>query len=552
MKKLFIPIFLYAFSASAQWNPDPALNNPICVQPNEQVNVKQITDMKGGAIIVWEDYRNDATNSVGDIYAQRISSNGTVMWTTDGVAICTDAAHQSSPTLASDSVGGAVIVWQDSRGTKRNLYAQRIDSSGVVQWAANGVGVTLRNFDQKNPKVLADGSHGAIVLWQDSANNIDYDIYAQRLDGSGAAQWSGGVGVGTGNGSQVNVKAQIDASGNTFATWQDKRNGSDYDIYVQKLNLSGTAQWTSNGVNICNVAGTQNGPKIVLDYTGGAIISWQDKRNGVDYDIYAQRVNSSGAAQWTSNGRAVVTATANQSALDMTSKNISNGVIITWKDARQGSNNIDVYAQKLDLAGAAQWTSNGIAIANATTNQLNVSVISDGTGGAIFCYQDSSANNWDVKAQRVNASGVLQWTAGGVSIGIAAYNQTNPDLSLADAGSTIYSFDDKRNGSDNDIYAYKIDATGGITSVSSLESVKLNVLAWPNPSNGEVRFAVSNYIATNGFTIQISSDLGQILIHESVKNTGKYQLKNKLAPGVYFYTIRANEQSYSGKLVIEQ
>src|SRR5438105_626710 len=123
MKKIITLAFaLAAVTSFPQWNPNPSIDNSVCVQNYEQINSKHISDLKGGAIIVWEDYRNDPTNAVGDIYAQRINATGNVMWTVNGVAICTDAAHQAAPTLITDSVGGAIIVWQDHRGIKRNLY----------------------------------------------------------------------------------------------------------------------------------------------------------------------------------------------------------------------------------------------------------------------------------------------------------------------------------------------------------------------------------------------------------------------------------------------
>lgn len=549
MKKVLSALLFFpCLYANAQWNTNPAIDNAICVQPFEQMNVKHISDLKGGAIIVWEDYRNDPTNTFGDIYAQRINANGNVMWTLNGIAICNDAAHQAAPTLVSDSSGGAIIVWQDSRGSKRNLYAQRVDSSGAIQWTSNGIAVTARNYDQKNPKVLTDGAHGAVVLWQDSIGNVDYDIYAQHLNASGIPQWTNGLGIATGLGSQVNVKAQIDATLNVFATWQDKRNGSDYDIYVQKFGMAGTTQWTSNGVVLCNFAGTQSGPKIALDNTGGVIVLWQDKRNGSDYDVYAQRVNSSGAVQWTTGGRAVCVAAGNQTAVDLTTKNISNGAIFGWKDARNGTNNIDIYGQMLDLTGAPQWSANGIAIANGTANQLNVNITSDGAGGAIVAYQDSSAGNWDIKSQRVSAAGTLLWAAGGVSVGTAALDQTGPNVTLENGGTSIYTFLDMRNASDNDIYAYKLDINGQAVSVRSLQEETSSLLVYPNPSQGDVQFKLKGSSIDQIRIYDISG--AELLLDKS--DTDLYTLKRSLPAGMYFYTLYADQKNINGKFVIEK
>ena len=47
------------------------------------------------------------------------------------------------PTIISDGSGGAIIAWMDSRsGAHCDIYAQRINASGVVQWTADGVAIS--------------------------------------------------------------------------------------------------------------------------------------------------------------------------------------------------------------------------------------------------------------------------------------------------------------------------------------------------------------------------------------------------------------------------
>ena len=73
-----------------------------------------------------------------------------------------------------------------------------------------------------------------------------------------------------------------------YLTWQDYRSNSGFaDIYAQRINPGGTMIWTANGVNICNQAAEQRGPKIIGDGSGGAFITWFDNRAG-NYDIYSQ------------------------------------------------------------------------------------------------------------------------------------------------------------------------------------------------------------------------------------------------------------------------
>ena len=125
----------------SQWNSNPAINTSVSVQPNDQQDVRIVTDNKGGAIITWLDFRNDVTQTSGDIFVQRIDKNGFAKWTASGVALCTVTSNQTAPTIVEDGNGGAIIAWNDYRNINADVYAQKIDSSGNILWAANGIPV---------------------------------------------------------------------------------------------------------------------------------------------------------------------------------------------------------------------------------------------------------------------------------------------------------------------------------------------------------------------------------------------------------------------------
>ena len=87
-------------------------------------------------------------------------------------------------------------------------------------------------------------------------------------------------------GAQENPQIVSDAAGSTFITWQDARAG-EYDIYAQRMTSSGGAQCTPNGFAICTAADEQSFPALAVDGSGGAIVTWQDFRNGANYNNYA-------------------------------------------------------------------------------------------------------------------------------------------------------------------------------------------------------------------------------------------------------------------------
>ena len=340
----------------------------------DQKNPQIVSDGAGGAIITWED---------SDIYAQKIHSNGAIQWTANGVVICAESDVQKIPQICSDGAGGAIITWQDNRDGNYDIYVQKINSSGDIQWDANGTAICTKSGGQVSPQIVSDGVNGSIITWQDNRDG-DYDIYAQRINFSGEIQWdANGTAICTKSGGQVSPQIVSDGANGSIITWQDNRGGNN-DIYAQRIDSSGDIQWVTNGTAICTASDGQKTPQIVSDGANGAIFTWQDNRGG-DNDIYTQKINSSGDIQWVTNGKAICTASGGQVSPQIVSDGV-NGSIITWQDSRDIY--YDIYAQKINSNGAVQWATNGKAICTENSNQLVPQIVSDGAEGAIITWDD--------------------------------------------------------------------------------------------------------------------------------------------------------------------
>src|SRR5262245_22429953 len=104
------------------------------------------------------------------------------------------------------------------------------------------------------------------------------------------------------------------------------------------------------------LGGTQSTPPplaaSISDGAGGTIVAWEEFRSATSYDIYAQKLNAAGATQWTAAGVAVCAAADFQQSPQLVSDG-AGGAIVTWLDSRSGA--AHVYAQRVDAAGAPQW-----------------------------------------------------------------------------------------------------------------------------------------------------------------------------------------------------
>jgi hypothetical protein len=541
---MYLPFF-------AQWNPNPTFNTAIVIQPKSQKNIHCISDSKKGVISVWDDNRNSLLSST-DIYAQRTRSNGIEKWTTNGIPVCTAPGIQKSNNITFGGLdGSSIITWEDGRNGNYDIYAQKIDSSGNLLWGANGVVICNKLSNQKNPKIITDDAGGAIIVWEDSAT-FYFDIYAQRISSSGSAMWAtNGVPICTASNQQQNPTLDLDGLGGAIITWQDKRSNVDYDIYAQKIGASGVIIWTLNGVSICNAVNTQSNPRIEPDGANGAIIGWVDKRNAIHNDIYLQRVSAVGVPQWSINGLAVCNAINNQSAIDLKYLG-SSGILCTWKDERTLP--IQIYTQLISINGLVQLSTNGLQLSFGL-KALNPNTVKDGLGGAIIAWQDSSALGWDIKSQKINSVGSLQWPVGGAIVSNAIYDQVSVTLTSDGTGGAIYLWEDERNLSNTEIYAHHLFFTG--TSVVGLNDQPLTspiISVYPNPANEFIVFNFQNVDDFQNANLEIRNINGS-----SVLKVNTFIIQNQitlsnlnLANGLYHYTITMFDTTniLKGKLII--
>lgn len=534
MKKKFtaVLLFLFAFNGlHSQWSLDPSVNTPICVATGRQIDPRMIEDGEGGAFIAWKDYRA----GVSDVYVQRINAQGQVMWTVDGVGACTDPADQSTPGICADGNGGCIVAWSDWRsGIERDLYAQRFNGSGVAQWTPQGAPVATKFDREHNERIVPDGTGGCIVVWEQQTG-AGWDVWAQRLRGNGTQVWtSGGIAVSTFLAYRINGRIQEDGTGGAVIVWQEMHNGFEYDIYGQHFDSLGTRLWGTEGIAICAATGVQNAAKIEADpvVPGGCYVAWADRRAGIGYDIYAQRLSYAGVAQWAANGVAVSTATGSQSAVDMLCSPDVDGAILTWKDFRSG--NYDIYAQKISPAGVPQWTADGVPLCTSVNDQVNPNIVEDLLGGGIVVWQDSSDGTWNAKAQRIGSSGNVVWTVNGENVGTAADNQTSPKNCTDGLGGAIFVFQDKRS-TVFDLYAHHLFGDGQPVTGVTKPVQTYAFTASPNPFNQELEVTTD----CRDCSFSVSAPDGRLLWSGTDVHSAPL---GQWAPGLYFLSLHGDVQ----------
>lgn len=193
-------------------------------------------------------------------------------------------------------------------------------------------------------------------------------------------------------------------------------------ICVMLFSIYGFGQWSADpNVNTVIAAGVNsyNEPRSVSDGAGGVVTTFFENT----YDnvtltstnsLYAQKISSAGMLQWSGIGIKLST-TANNITESMVVADGSGGVVSVWlEEAVYGSQQTQIFAQRVDNGGNIMWGPTGVAVNATTANYELADLIRDAAGNYVFSYSDNAIQkNF---GQKISSSGVVQWGAVGTQL----------------------------------------------------------------------------------------------------------------------------------------
>jgi hypothetical protein len=339
-----------------------------------------VSDGRGGAIAIW------ARITPSPIYYyQRVDSLGNRAWGANAQRVTLSDSAQWDPAVISDGAKGMIVAWQEARVHARgwDIYAQRIDSLGVRRWGDYGVAVCTADSSQTYPAITCDSAGNSVIAWEDVRNG-EYDVYAQRLDNTGLPLWQlNGIAVCDTNDAQGFTAVIVATDTTIIVSWSDKRSGN-WDVYAQSLNATGLALWTFQGIPICDTVNDQRDARPIPDGKGGAVFCWVDERTGFK-NIYAQCLDSNGQRLWANQGVQICNTDSAYWYQRIVSDGNS-GAIVCWQDGRSGD--WDIYAQHVDSSGTVLWDTNGMPVCTAINDQQYQEMIASDSNTAIICWLD--------------------------------------------------------------------------------------------------------------------------------------------------------------------
>lgn len=366
---------IYALRITSNGMPVPSWpvdGAPICTAAGTQTDPVIAQDGSGGAYIAWEDFRDSFAN--GRIFAQRVLDDGTTAnpWPNEGVRLANGTGIEFQPAILPDFMGGAFVIWVRYWPALGNsdLIATRVTPSGAVApgWPDSGLAICSAPGRQDSPSIVPDRQGGFYAVWRDYRNDPDLtdgaesDIFCQRVTGLGEFPpgWGGdGIAVRVAGGDERIPKAAPDGWGGLLVSWQNPVNGLS-NVFVQRITAEGTVSpgWDPAGVATGTTTAIGQGPALVGDGAGGAIVAWEDDGGPSLADVYAQHIQADGtrATGWDASGLPIA-ASSDKELLGGATALISTivgdgsgGAVVAWTAWDEGGS-ADLFVQRVMASG---------------------------------------------------------------------------------------------------------------------------------------------------------------------------------------------------------
>jgi len=233
-----------------------------------------------------------------------------------------------------------------------------------------------------------------LITWYDKRGGSNFDIYAQKVNADGTLDGISFVVANTADNLKNPSITYNNIDNKYLIAWDN-----DANIYAQKVNAAGTLD--DGVITVCNAANNQYKPDVAYNSSADNeyMVVWEDERNGTYSDIYAQRVNADGTLDGVNLG--ICTRFYGQKIPAIIYNSTDNKYLITWQDDYDDDLMYQIYGQQISNSGSLIG---------------NLFAISQNAGYAPSIAYNSINNEYLIsfynlgfrgKAQRVNGNGNL-------------------------------------------------------------------------------------------------------------------------------------------------
>lgn len=277
------------------------------------------------------------------------------------------------------------------------------------------LGVAVKPSDQVQPKIRPTPDGGCYISWFDNDPNgnppFGYDVFLQRLDANGFAQFAeGGIRLADlGMSSTQDYGLDVDLNGNAVIAFLDDRRSSGITVTAMKVRPTGEQLWGKFGRQVGFGPDFKGNPKITVTSDQSIVVGWIDGNN-----VMLQRLTRSGQPQWGESGIMIAApAGLTYSIADLHAAR-EGTVIVSFVSSAGFTGPKHLLANKLETTGALLWGADHVVVFDGGSLQFGnfPPFIPDGAGGAVFGWYE--VDPLQSRAQHILADGTEAFPHNGV------------------------------------------------------------------------------------------------------------------------------------------
>ncbi|MBT4360376.1 MAG: T9SS type A sorting domain-containing protein [Candidatus Marinimicrobia bacterium] len=357
-----------------QWNPGGVL---VSDAPNSSwiavYHMNLAVDAADNAIISSVDTRTGNW----EVHVYKIDTEGSHVWNEDGLALSANGRPNISPRLLVEPSDNSIVVtWCDDYAS---LRLQRISSNGQLLWGTNGIGVSTFNGSLVSPQP-ALSSDGHILVQAIKQTGIipalSSQVILQKYALDGTTQWASWIPLASsisfpmGNWLQ---HLQPDLDGGAFSSWTEMTTQNQTGK-IQSVSADGSLEWTSAVEASTSVNNFRISPRLALanDSSGVYVVWGESDAAQINRGILAQKIDHTGARLWGDGGLSVEPM-GSSSFLDIHANEWDNDLLLGYiKQNNFGT--MDIFASKLDSVGSFVWELERVPVTNSAAQKSDLYV----------------------------------------------------------------------------------------------------------------------------------------------------------------------------------
>lgn len=477
MKKwiLFFIVFTIDLSGvHAQWTDNPLVNTAIATLTGDETVPHIAAAADGTYYMAW--YSNESGNY--NVRLQHLDSEGNELFETGGMLVSDNMQNSwvADFDLATDSESNAIVAFGDVRNGNTDIFAYKITPDGTMLWGENGIDLSndANSEDEYQATICLTTNDHAIVAWSAVDNTKNY-IRLQSIEPDGTLNW-GNAGIAYSSETEDYTAPQLVASADgDFILAFYKQTGSPWapirHIYAQRFQETGDIAWVDDILvsDLGGISGWTN-LNIKSDNNDGLFIAWHADIDGdMLNNAMLHHIAADASTSWPDNGLEIVQQeNFNHFNMQIAGSNDNGNCYVFWHKTNGNQDMFALMAQAVDANANLLWENTGLELSSMGNNSVLCSgaAIHDNQVFLVYSENISGSNNSLIKALALDENGEYLWQDEHLNVSSAESGKMHYEVSGIYNNQLVTIWSDDRNGSSGNIYAQNInlDGTLGITT----------------------------------------------------------------------------------------